>query len=267
MINAAAAALRLANIQVFGRKRRVVTVLVFLLPIVLGLLMRNFGPDNKSQAYAQVISGMLAIFVIPFVAVFWGSAILTDEIEGKTLVFLWTRPVGRSRLFVMKYLAIVLWLFALGLCVTLLTYLVIYIPWPLNAGMGELFGADAQMILWDARALALGGATYGALAFFFATLFKKALTFALIYVYTFDGIATFMPGFLQRLSIRYHILTLTSHPDTEKPQGILKLINQSATTETQAMMTLVIAAAILIVCGSLIMRNKEYLSDDPARGQ
>ena len=151
MWNTFAGSFQLANIQVFGRKRRLVTIIVFLLPLAMAILLRNIGPRETNEAYAQVVSGMLAVFLVPFIAVFWGSALLTDEVEGKTLVFLWTRPAGRSRLFVFKYLGILAWLLLLCAVAVTTTYAVIYSRVSFLDVM-----SNWMVIIWDTRALAIG---------------------------------------------------------------------------------------------------------------
>jgi ABC-type transport system involved in multi-copper enzyme maturation permease subunit len=263
MWNTIAAAFQLATLQVIGRKRRLVTIIVFLLPFVLALIVRRFGAPDTNLGYSAVVSGMLAMFLIPFVAVFWGSALLTDEVEGKTLVFLWTRPAGRSRLFVLKYIAVVLWIFLLSAVAILSTYLVIYS----RTSFSNV--ADNLMVtIWDIRALALGGACYAALSFLFATLFKKPVTIGLLYAYLFDSLANVLPGFMKRFSIRHNVLSLASHPTPDHPRGVFaKVMAEANTTESEAMLTLVIASLALLIAGALILRQKEYLGDDPARTQ
>ncbi|MGI8904979.1 MAG: ABC transporter permease [Candidatus Sumerlaeaceae bacterium] len=262
MWNTIAAAFELANIQVIGRKRRIVTLVMFALPILLSFVVRKFGPDDTNQGYAAVVSGMLAVFLVPFVAVFWGSALLTDEVEGKTLVFLWTRPAGRARLFVLKYIAVVFWLALLSAIAVTATYTILYS----RESMANV-SSNFLVAVWDTRALAIGAACYAALAFFFATVFKKPVTVGLLYVYLFDTIARVLPGFLKRLSVRHNVLSLTSHPTTEKPNPLTRFLAESSITETEAMFTLIGAAVVFVIAGALILRNKEYLGDDPARSQ
>jgi ABC-type transport system involved in multi-copper enzyme maturation permease subunit len=260
MWNTIAAAFQLTNLQVVGRKRRLVTLIVLLLPLAISFVVRKFGPQETNQGYAQVVSGMLALFLVPFISVFWGSALLTDEVEGKTLVFLWTRPSGRARLFGLKYIALLFWLLVLCAISVLSTYLVLYSRDSLQNVRDNL-----MITVWDTRALLFGAACYAALAFFFATVFKKPVTIGLLYAYLFDSIAFLLPGFLKRLSVRHNVLSLTTHPSSEKPSGFLKLLTESNITEAQAMGTLLISAAVLVILGLLILRNKEYLGDDPAR--
>lgn len=262
MWNNIAAAFQLANLQVIGRKRRLVTLIIFLLPIALAFVVRRFGPPETNQGYASVVSGMLAFFLVPFIAVFWGSALLTDEVEGKTLVFLWTRPAGRSRLFILKYIAIVFWLFVLCAFAVSSTYAIVYS----REGWSEVRN-NWMVTIWDTRALLFGASCYAAMAFFFATLFKKPVTIGLLYAYLFDSLANILPGFLKRLSIRQNVLALITHPNTEdaKPPPWAKVLIDNTMTENEAILTLLIAAAVLVAAAALILRNKEYLGDDPAR--
>jgi len=264
MMNHIAAAITLANQQVLGGKRRYVTFLLFIVPFFMGGVIGRFSPDDVSAMYAHVVSGVLMNFLVPFVAVFWGSALLTDEVEGKTLVYLWTRPIGRARLFLMKYIVVALCLALLSAFSVLAAYLAIYLQ-----RRPEQIISNLLMTVWDMRALAMGAATYAAVAFFLATWLKRPMAVGLLYAYVWDSAAAFLPGFLRRTSIRHHMLSLSTHPeaDSSANEGFLKLLSEANTTETQAMVTLLVATVVFVAAGAYILRNREFLGDDPARNQ
>lgn len=264
MVNHFAAALTLSNQQVFGGRRRYAAAFLFILPAVLGCIVAYYGPAELSRTYAQVVSVMLVGFLMPFPAVFWGSSLVTDEIEGKTLVYLWTRPVGRARLFLAKYVVVAGWLVVFSVFSSVSAYTSIY----LLRSRSELLD-NLPMAFWDARALSLGAAAYAAMAFFLATLIKRPLLVSLLYVYMWDLAAAFLPGFLQRTSIRHHVLTLSTHqPETEnQATGLLKLVTESTTTEGEAIATLLGIVIVFALSAAYILRNREFLGDDPARAQ
>ena len=44
-------------------------------------------------------------FIVPVLGVFYGTALIADEVEDKTITYLFTRPVPRGAVLIGKYLA------------------------------------------------------------------------------------------------------------------------------------------------------------------
>ena len=44
-------------------------------------------------------------FIVPVLGVFYGTSLMADEVEDKTITYLFTRPIRRGAVLVGKYLA------------------------------------------------------------------------------------------------------------------------------------------------------------------
>ena len=44
-------------------------------------------------------------FIVPILGIFYGTSLIADEVEDKTITYLFTRPISRSAVLVGKYLA------------------------------------------------------------------------------------------------------------------------------------------------------------------
>ncbi len=44
-------------------------------------------------------------FIVPVLGVFYGTSLMADEVEDKTITYLFTRPIPRGAVLVGKYLA------------------------------------------------------------------------------------------------------------------------------------------------------------------
>lgn len=261
----AAVAATLAGLQIFGRVRRWITLGVLALPVVMAALTRYFSPDIANArvgAYVASVAGLYATVVVPFMGVFWGSAVFSDEVEGKSLVFLWTRPAGRALVLLLKWLLVTLALVlllvpSLGLLFVILFY---------DNGFGRIV-AEGQMLLYDLGALTLGAAAYGAFGLLLATLLKRPLATGLAYVLVWDNAMHFIPGYLKLFSIRHYVAVLSSRPSEGAPKGWLEFLAESATTETQAAVTLMVVTAVLVGLSAVVLTMREYRTDDPARTQ
>ena len=65
---------------------------------------------NGQRMDATVIFGMMIWllflrFIVPVLGVFYGTSLIADEVEDKTITYLFTRPIRRSAVLVGKYIA------------------------------------------------------------------------------------------------------------------------------------------------------------------
>lgn len=271
VLSTLAATFRLTTYQLLGGRRRLLTLVTFLLPVGLAFLARVLLPARAFQdptvGYAMMLLGIYVGVFVPFMAVYWGSAVLTDEIEGKTLVFLWTRPSGRSPVITLKFGIAMGWLILLVIPSLAATYAVL--SWRSGLRLHEF-----QAVIWDGRALALEALTYGALAFFLSSLVKRPLMTALLYVFSLDLFGTFLPGYLRLISVRHYVVTLTTQkqeddslPASRLGRRLMELVEQVETTESEAIWTMLIASTVMIALGAFFLRRREFMGDDPVRNQ
>lgn len=87
-------------------KRFMICMLVALAPPLIGLAA---GSRNDAIDVAAALSFFLVLQVVaPIIGLVLGSAVITEEIEDRTISFVFTRPVPRAALFLGRYAATVL---------------------------------------------------------------------------------------------------------------------------------------------------------------
>src|SRR5262245_17385440 len=86
-------------------------------PVVLAVALRVISDlytsgfrVNGAMAGGGTIFGMMIWllyirFIIPILGVFYGTALIADEVDDKTITYLFTRPIPRSAVLLGKYLA------------------------------------------------------------------------------------------------------------------------------------------------------------------
>src|SRR5262249_3119004 len=137
-------------------------------PVVLALALRVITAFytqafrvNGAVAGGAVIFGMMIWllyirFIVPVLGVFYGTALIADEVEDKTITYLFTRPIPRSAVLLGKYLAYLV-------CTTLLilpsVVLVYFLVVPIAGGS---IGAAFPSLVKDLGMLVVGLAAYGA---------------------------------------------------------------------------------------------------------
>ncbi|MEP6757118.1 MAG: ABC transporter permease subunit, partial [Chthonomonadales bacterium] len=81
-------------------KRLVICVLLVAVPTLLALLFRLKMPAeefNPETIYNTLAAGIIFGFLLTILSVVFGTGVLAQEIEQKTIVYILTRPVPRWR--------------------------------------------------------------------------------------------------------------------------------------------------------------------------
>src|SRR5512134_1028666 len=94
-------------------------------------------------------------FTVPVLGVFYGTSLMADEVEDKTITYLFTRPISRGAVLVGKYLAYLACTIFVVLPSVMLVYLLVV---PIRGTLGGSF----LDLIRDLLLLALGLAVYGA---------------------------------------------------------------------------------------------------------
>jgi ABC-type transport system involved in multi-copper enzyme maturation permease subunit len=171
-------------------------VLVLLLgSALLALLSGNGGRDFFKGAL-----DMLIRYLVPLLMALHGSAAVSEEVQGKTITYLFSRPIRRWALPMGKYLGSV----GLGLvlfCPALvLTYVIAML------GEMELFGADLSRLGMGLVALCLAVLLYGAIATAFGTMASSySFVLALVYLLVVEVSFSFVPGWFKVISMAVHL--------------------------------------------------------------
>jgi ABC-type transport system involved in multi-copper enzyme maturation permease subunit len=116
----------------------------------------NGGRVGGPALFGLIIWVLYIRIIVPLLGVFYGTALIADEVDDKTITYLFTRPVSRGAVLVGKYLA---YLACTALLVLPSVVLVYFLVVPIGGGsIGESFPA----LLEDLGILIIGLIVYGA---------------------------------------------------------------------------------------------------------
>ncbi len=138
-------------------------------------------------------------FAVPVLAVFYGTSLMADEVEDKTITYLFARPIPRGAVLLGKYLAYLVCTVAVVLPSVVLVYLLI-----LSRPGGSLAAGFIDLVK-DLLVIALGLAAYGALFAWVGAQFKRPLLTGLAFVFAWEPAILVIPGYLRRLSVAYYL--------------------------------------------------------------
>jgi hypothetical protein len=184
-------------------------------PVLLGLIVRAieaFGMsalrvDGQRVAGFGIFGVMIWVlflrFIIPVLGVFYGTALMADEVEDKTITYLFTRPIPRGAVLVGKFLAYLACTFLVVLPSVMLVYFLL-VPF-------SQLPATFPKLLIDLALLALGLAVYGGVFSFVGAFFKRPLVIGLVFAFGWEQVVLAIPGYLKQFTIAYYLQALVPH--------------------------------------------------------
>lgn len=178
--------------QMASRTRILIVLLLAALPMSLAVLVSIRAGDDPgfSRGFTDVlVDGMLITVVLPIVMMALATAAFGNELDDRTLSYLVLKPIARWKIVVPKLLASIMVggpvMIASGVVVTLLG-----------------FEGSTQAATATGAALLTGVVTYAAIFTWAGLVSTRALSFALVYVFLWEGlISSFLEG-VRYLSVR-----------------------------------------------------------------
>lgn len=261
------AALRVFDLSIgemLWSRRTVFMGLVVGIPVLIALVLRTLlelGASpisvNNTAVTGPVIFGLMTWgfvrFSVPVLGVFYGTSLIADEVDDKTITYLFSRPIPRGSVLMGKYLAYLA-------CTVFVVLPAVVLVWLLVIPMGGQLGSSFPDLLKDLGLLALGLAVYGALFAFIGAAMKRPLLSGLVFVLGWEPIAVVLPGYLKRLSVAHYLQGLVPHAmPSDSPISLIQDIFREVPSLTESLVWL---AVILVGCLWLAARTvtrREYI--------
>jgi ABC-2 type transport system permease protein len=227
---------------------------------VCGLLAWSWHflqPDSPPSDQYSIVSSLLVFRLLALASAIFTTAIVSQEIEQRTIVYLLTRPVPRWKLLVVRYLASVLVVSLLGLVSAVF------------ATLGSFHGLGGNSLLWnDIVALVVGAFAYGALFLFISLISNRSMLVCLLFAFGWETSVPNMPGSMYNLSILSHLQALAQHPESADKSKVLGLASGTLATNTispeRAWVVLGILTVGLVVLSAWWFTNFEYVPREDA---
>ena len=196
--------------QMIWSKRTMFIALIVGVPVLLAVFARaggnasinvtiNGGRIGAAEMFDTIVWLLFLRFAVPVLGVWYGTSLIADEVDEKTITYLFVRPVRRGAVVMGKYLAYL----ACTSCLVFGAVVLVYV-----SVMGSTpFAPDAHV--WAVPvALVLGLAAYGALFTLMGASLKRPLVLGLIFAFGWEQIALLVPGYLRRFTLAYHLETV-----------------------------------------------------------
>src|SRR5258705_2207438 len=184
--------------EMLWARRTIFMALIVAAPVLLSMVARitsssgmailriNGERVGSAGMFAAMIWILYLKFIIPALGVFYGTSLIADAVEDKTITYLFTRPIARGAIVLGKYLAYLLCVFSVVLPSAALVFMVM-VPF---RDMGMLFPA----LVSDLGLITLGLAAYGAVFLWAGVSFKRPLVAGLGFIFCWGQVALRLPG-------------------------------------------------------------------------
>jgi len=203
--------------------------------------------------FGAIIWILFLWFIVPVLGVFYGTSLIADEVDDKTITYLFTRPVRRGAVVVGKYMAYLL-------CTTLVVLPSVMIVYFLMVPFRQIPASFISLVI-DLGVLGLGLAAYGALFAFIGAALRRPLVVGLVFVFGWELVTLVMPGYLKRFTLAYYLQTLVPHA---MPTGDTVSLLQGAVFREPPSVAVSIGVLVLAIVASLalaarVVEQREYV--------
>jgi ABC-type transport system involved in multi-copper enzyme maturation permease subunit len=246
--------------EMLWSRRTLFLAMVVGCPVLVAAIVRilgSIGAGPLRRIEATVVFGVMIWllflrFIVPVLGVFYGTSLIADEVDDKTITYLFTRPVRRSAVLMGKYIAYLV-------CTTLVVLPGVMLVYFLTVPFAQI-GAGFRMLVTDLALLAIGLAAYGGLFALVGTVLKRPLVVGLVFAFGWEQFALIMPGYMRRFTLMYYIQSLVPH--AMPAEGVTSLL-QSFFTNTPSTLTCLLslagAIAVSLALAGRAVERREYV--------
>ncbi len=250
--------------EMLWSRRTIFMALVLGGPVILSIVARlvqasgvaplrvNGARIGGAGVFGMMIWVLFVRFVVPVLGVFYGTSLVADEVEDKTITYLFTRPIRRAAVLLGKYVAYLV-------CTVFVVLPSIIIVYFLIVPFRDIPGTFPALVT-DLAILALGLAAYGAVFALVGCAMRRPLVVGLVFVFGWEQVALVMPGYLRRFTVAYYLQALVPH--AMPSDGVIALL-QAVMTDTPAaplcVAALVAISAVALVLACRTVERREYV--------
>jgi ABC-2 type transport system permease protein len=231
-----------------------VFILLSLVPVLLMFIVRLVDASSAGDFFSKVMLSLYFQLLIPVLSLFFGTTIVNEELDNKTLVYLTTSPVPRRAVILGKYLAAFLLLIMIVGSGFLLSFLTV--------ALNRLNQAAA----WEELGVFLGTSLlaifcYSALFTLAGTFMKKSIIIGLFFVFGWESVVQYFPGVTQKFTIIHWIKSLLP---VQADQGGFLIFQLQPSPPLQSVLVLLAAGALFLSLAVFIFQRREYILSDNA---
>ena len=250
--------------EMLWSRRTIFMALVVGGPVLLAIVSRvvqasgiaplrvNGAPVDGAGIFGMMIWILFLRFIVPVLGVFYGTALIADEVEDKTITYLFTRPIQRGSVLVGKYLAYLV-------CTALVVLPSVTVVYLLLVPFRDI-PASFLTLLTDLAILGIGLAVYGALFALVGAVLKRPLVIGLVFAFGWEQVALLMPGYLKHVTLAYYLQALVPHAmPANQTLSLLQSIFRDVPSPWTSLLCLLVALVASLTLAARAVERREYV--------
>jgi len=253
---------RAALVDLLRRKRLVFLGLALLLPLLLTVAWRMFGTDQlvPTMFFANLAGMVYLKALVYLVSLFYGVPAVHDEIEGRTITYLFTRPLSKMAIYAGRLLAVqtvagLLLAASLGVCFLLMVV----------GNRGVLSLEFIEMYTNYFLVVLLAVFCYTAVFALMGTAFRKPLVWGILYIFAWETTVSMTPMRLQMWTLEWHLRNLIRHRQdlaSSFSTFVRHLLAVDYSMPAWGSLAILLASLVVFtLLGGWVFSRKEYLLD------
>lgn len=247
---------RIHALRLLRTKRLLLCALGAVAPAAIAFTILHFPhTPPRPEVFAFPAWFLFLQVVVPVLSLIMGSAVISEEIDDRTITYPFSRPVPRAALLFGRWLATAVFLCSLLAAGAALLELAARTAGDAPAGEFPA-GFGGPVIV----AGALGGAVYAALFAAIGVFLRHPMIVGLGYCFVVEGLLANVPGTSQELTIQYYLRSYVGGSGME----VWKEIQQEAMaaawdTQSGALTSLAITLAVALFVGAWGISRRQYV--------
>lgn len=240
----------------FARVRRLfVWLLVAFVAYGIGVAYGKVGANTSHRDTYILLSAVLPYRILALAAAIFSSAVVAQEVEGRTIVYLLTRPVPRQALLLGRALA---------------AAVVVFVVAALSAiAVALATGGGKNLLGHDLVALAVGALAYTGLFTLISLVINRSMIACLLFAFGWETLAAGVPGDLKLLSLNGHVMAIAERPTVENTDmssldSIGSLLNVTGISANVAWLVLLGVIGVTFAASMAWFAHFEYTAQEDA---
>ena len=222
-----------------------ITLLVTMLVVAIELYATTRDVDRLVNGVDHLDLLILSFF-LPIMAMIYGSSLVRDEIDDRSITQIVTSPLDRVLTFTGYYIGLAISVSLIVLLILTAGFLSFFGVLGIDSDTIGIYGSMAAMVL-------IGSFAYSSLFIMVSVLTSYPMYFGLVYAFIWEGFIGSLPGNIRLLSVKHYVRSLGT--DWINQGGIS---TYDATSFGDAAIVLVVFSVVVFILGAIIFRQKEF---------
>jgi len=236
-----------------GRRRILWIALAMLIPVAMAIYWRIAEGGDGAAFFTEMTVNLFLQFFALGLPLYLGVSAIRDEIEDKTIVYLFARPLHRAVVLGGKIFSVALVVaFALSLILSIVYAIVVSAD-----GISEI-GRQLPRLVLHMGVLSIAAIAYTALFSVFGVLLRKPMILAILIGFGWEAVVSNLPGAFPKLTLLYYLKSLLGLGPEASGMMSLLIPPIDPAPFTTAFTVLAVTTVLLFTAALTIGSRKEY---------